>query len=44
MRTFVGFDINQRRIDELKGGNDFTLETTQKAMAAAKHLDQRTNR
>lgn len=34
----VGFDINQRRIDELKGGNDFTLETTPEELAAANHL------
>ena len=37
-RPVVGFDINQRRIDELKTGNDFTLETTQEELAAAKHL------
>jgi UDP-N-acetyl-D-galactosamine dehydrogenase len=27
-RKAVGFDINQKRIDELKAGNNFTLETT----------------
>ena len=37
-RSVVGFDINQRRIDQLKAGNDFTLETTQEELAAAKHL------
>ncbi len=37
-RSVVGFDINQRRIDELKGGDDFTLETTQEELTAAKHL------
>lgn len=37
-RTVVGFDISQRRIDELKAGNDFTLETTKEELAAAKHL------
>ena len=37
-RTVVGFDINQRRIDELKSGNDFTLETTSEELAAAKQL------
>lgn len=37
-RSVVGFDINQRRIDELKAGNDFTLETTQEELAAAKQL------
>ncbi len=42
-RSVVGFDINQRRIDELKAGNDFTLETTQDELAAAKHLIFTTN-
>ena len=42
-RTIVGFDINQRRIDELKAGNDFTRETTQEELAAAKHLSYTTN-
>jgi UDP-N-acetyl-D-galactosamine dehydrogenase len=42
-RPVVGFDINQRRIDELKAGNDFTLETTQEELAAAKHLSYTTN-
>lgn len=37
-RSVVGFDISQRRIDELKTGNDVTLETTQEELAAAKHL------
>ena len=27
-RSVVGFDINKKRIDELRAGNDFTLETT----------------
>lgn len=42
-RAVVGFDINQRRIDELRAGNDFTLETTQEELAAAKHLSYTTN-
>ena len=42
-RSVVGFDINQRRIDELKAGNDFTLETTAEELAAAKHLSYTTN-
>jgi len=42
-RPVVGFDINQRRIDELKSGNDFTLETTQEELAAAKQLSYTTN-
>jgi UDP-N-acetyl-D-galactosamine dehydrogenase len=42
-RPVVGFDINQRRIDELKACNDITLETTQEELAAAKHLNFTTN-
>ncbi len=42
-RTVVGFDISQRRIDELKNGNDFTLETTQEELAASKHLTYTTH-
>ncbi|MBU1962812.1 MAG: Vi polysaccharide biosynthesis UDP-N-acetylglucosamine C-6 dehydrogenase TviB [Gammaproteobacteria bacterium] len=42
-RPVVGFDINQRRINELKSGHDFTLETTQEELAAAKHLSFTTN-
>lgn len=42
-RPIVGFDINQRRIDELKAGNDLTLETTQTELAAATHLSYTTN-
>jgi UDP-N-acetyl-D-galactosamine dehydrogenase len=41
-RPVVGFDINQRRIDELKEGRDFTLETTQEELAAAKYLSYST--
>ena len=37
-RAVIGFDINTRRIDELKSGNDFTLETTPEEMKAAQHL------
>lgn len=37
-RPVIGFDINPRRIEELKAGNDHTLETTQEELAAAKHL------
>jgi UDP-N-acetyl-D-galactosamine dehydrogenase len=37
-RQVVGFDINQRRINELKNGNDFTLETTKQDLTNAKHL------
>lgn len=37
-RTVVGFDINQRRIDELVSGNDTTLETSSQELAAARDL------
>ncbi|MFT3848119.1 MAG: Vi polysaccharide biosynthesis UDP-N-acetylglucosamine C-6 dehydrogenase TviB [Propionivibrio sp.] len=43
-RSVVGFDINQRRIDELKAGNDLTLETTQDELVAARHLTYTKNR
>jgi UDP-N-acetyl-D-galactosamine dehydrogenase len=43
-RSVVGFDINQRRIDELKAGNDFTLETTAEELAAATYLSYTTSR
>jgi UDP-N-acetyl-D-galactosamine dehydrogenase len=42
-RSVVGLDINQRRIDDLKAGNDFTLETTKEELAAAKYLSYTTN-
>ena len=34
-RTVVGFDINQKRVDELKAGHDFTLETEAAELHAA---------
>jgi UDP-N-acetyl-D-glucosamine/UDP-N-acetyl-D-galactosamine dehydrogenase len=37
-RAVVGFDINQRRVDELNAGTDFTLETTPEELAAARKL------
>jgi UDP-N-acetyl-D-galactosamine dehydrogenase len=37
-RPVIGFDINQRRIDELKACIDFTLETTRQELKAAKYL------
>jgi UDP-N-acetyl-D-galactosamine dehydrogenase len=37
-RAVVGFDINQNRIDQLKAGHDFTLETKTAELQAAKHL------
>jgi UDP-N-acetyl-D-galactosamine dehydrogenase len=36
--SVVGFDINQRRIDELIAGNDVTLETTREELAGANYL------
>ena len=38
LRPVVGFDINQKRIDELKAGHDFTLETEPEELQAAQHL------
>jgi UDP-N-acetyl-D-galactosamine dehydrogenase len=35
----IGFDIRQRRIDELKKGHDDTLEVTTEQLASAKQLD-----
>ncbi|WP_371767814.1 Vi polysaccharide biosynthesis UDP-N-acetylglucosamine C-6 dehydrogenase TviB [Massilia sp.] len=37
-RSVTGFDINQKRIDELKAGTDFTLETTSEELQEATHL------
>ncbi len=42
-RAVIGFDINQRRIDELQAGIDITLETTEKELAEARHLIYTTN-
>jgi UDP-N-acetyl-D-galactosamine dehydrogenase len=41
-RSVVGFDISQRRIDQLKAGNDHTLETTSEELASAQHLSYTT--
>ena len=41
-RKVVGFDINQKRIDELRAGNDFTLETTSEELQEAKFLSYTT--
>jgi UDP-N-acetyl-D-galactosamine dehydrogenase len=38
IRPVVGFDINQRRIDQLRAGEDVTLETTRDELTAARHL------
>jgi UDP-N-acetyl-D-galactosamine dehydrogenase len=42
-RAVVGFDINQKRIDQLAGGHDVTLETETEELRAAKHLQFSTN-
>lgn len=42
-RRVVGFDINQRRVDELKSGQDHTLEANPEELAAAKHLSYTTD-
>lgn len=42
-RPVVGFDINKKRIAELKAGNDFTRETTSEELQAAKQLTYTTN-
>lgn len=34
----VGFDIHQKRIDELKSGTDHTLEVSPEELAQATHL------
>lgn len=34
----IGFDINKARIEELKSGNDHTLENTPEELIEAKHL------
>ena len=33
----VGFDINQKRIEELKQGHDFTLEVSSEELASANY-------
>jgi UDP-N-acetyl-D-galactosamine dehydrogenase len=38
IRPVIGFDTNQKRIDQLKEGYDFTLETDTKALQSAKLL------
>jgi UDP-N-acetyl-D-galactosamine dehydrogenase len=43
MRPVVGFDINQKRINELLSRHDFTLETTAEELFAAKLLTYTTS-
>ncbi len=42
-RAVIGFDINQKRINELKAGTDGTLETTEEELCDAKWLTYTTN-
>jgi UDP-N-acetyl-D-galactosamine dehydrogenase len=42
-RSVIGFDINQGRIDELKAGNDATLEISAEELRAATFLTFTTN-
>lgn len=37
-RSVVGFDINQARVDELKSGQDHTLEASPEELKSAAHL------
>lgn len=37
-RSVIGFDINEKRIDELNAGHDFTLETEPEELQAAHQL------
>lgn len=37
-RETIGFDINEKRIKELQGGQDHTLEVDSEELAEAKHL------
>lgn len=39
----VGFDIHQKRIDELKNGQDHTLEVSSEELAQAEHLNYSAN-
>ena len=43
IRSVIGFDIDQRRINALKNGCDITLETTSADLAAAKQLTYTTH-
>ncbi|MFU1913177.1 Vi polysaccharide biosynthesis UDP-N-acetylglucosamine C-6 dehydrogenase TviB [Bordetella avium] len=43
-RSVIGFDINTRRIDELRAGRDHTLEVDDQELAEAKHLRYTTDR
>lgn len=38
VRHVIGFDINAKRVEELQGGQDHTLECSPQELAEAKHL------
>jgi len=42
-RPVIGFDLNQARVDELEGGHDSTLETTDQDLVDAKFLEYSTD-
>ena len=42
-RPVIGFDINQKRINELKQGIDVTLETTKKELKDSVYLSYSNN-
>jgi UDP-N-acetyl-D-galactosamine dehydrogenase len=43
IRPVVGFDINERRIADLRIGKDFTLETSEQELISSAHLSFTTN-
>jgi UDP-N-acetyl-D-glucosamine/UDP-N-acetyl-D-galactosamine dehydrogenase len=38
IRPVIGFDINSKRVEELQGGQDHTLECSPEELTSAKHL------
>lgn len=42
-RPVIGFDVNERRIEALRGGHDATQEVSEQELAAAPHLSYTTN-
>ncbi len=43
-RPVIGFDINERRVSELRAGHDHTLEVDDVELAEARHLSYTTDR
>jgi len=43
VRPVIGFDINAKRVQELQGGQDHTLECSPEELAQAKHLSYSSN-